>query len=185
MNPLRTRWSWLLLPAALLTVVAMASCSTTWPRRDPSGEVLPTVRGTSLADELITLPEVAQGQPLLLLIGYDQDAQFDLDRWLLALDQVGWTTLSYEVPTIPGMIPRLLSGTIDGGMRRGIPQEDWASVVTVYGDAARLAEFTGNEDGLTGRVVLLDGDGKVVFFHDRGFSVGSLKRLQAARAELD
>lgn len=170
--------------ALLLALLTTAACGTTWPRRDPTGEVLPSVRGTSLADEHVTLPDVARGEPLLLLIGYDQDAQFDLDRWLLALDQVGWQTRSYEVPTIPGLFPRLLRGTIDGGMRRGIPAEDWASVVTVYGDAAQLAEFTGNEDGLTGRIVLLDGDGRVAFFHDRGFSVGTLKRLQAARAAL-
>lgn len=56
--------------------------------------------------------------------------------------------------------------------------------MTVYGDAATLARFTGNEDGLPGRIVLLDRDGRVVFFHDRGFPIGTLKRLQAARDAL-
>ena len=70
-------------------------------------------------------------------------------------------------------------------MRRGSPAEDWAGVVTLYGDAAKLAAFTGNDDGLTGRVVLLDGEGRVVFFHDRGYSVGKLRELQAARAAID
>jgi hypothetical protein len=172
--------------ALLLAGVAatLASCSTTWPRRDPTGEVFPTVAGTSLAGDAVTLPAVGAGAPLLLLIGYDQDAQFDLDRWLFGLDQAGWRIRTYEVPTLPGLVPRLLAGTIDGGMRRGIPAEDWASVVTVYGDGARIAEFTGNEDGLTGRVLLLDGAGKVVFSHDRGFSVTMLKALQAAAARL-
>jgi hypothetical protein len=170
----------LLLPFLFMT----AACSTTWPRRDPVGERLPSVSGTSLRGDAVTLPDSFAGAPLLLLIGYDQDAQFDLDRWLLALDQIGWRTKALEVPTLPGLFPRLLSGTIDGGMRRGIPTEDWASVVTVYGDAAKIAAFTGNEDGLTGRVLLLDAAGTVVFAHDRGFSVGSLKALQAALAAL-
>jgi hypothetical protein len=91
---------------------------------------------------------------------------------------------TFEVPTLPGLVPRLLAGTIDGGMRRGIPAEDWASVVTVYGDGARIAEFTGNEDGLTGRIVLLDRAGKVVWFHDRGFSVAQLKALLTAAGSL-
>jgi hypothetical protein len=181
MAPLRAR-SWLL--PALILLVTTTACRSTWPRRDPTGEPLPTVAGNSLAGEAITLPAVAAGAPLLLLIGYDQDAQFDLDRWLFALDQAGWATRTYEVPTLPGMVPRLLRGTIDQGMRRGIPAEDWAAVVTVYDDAAALAEFTGNDDGLTGRVLLLDGDGRVRFFHDRGYSVGTLKRLLAARAAL-
>lgn len=184
MNLPRRRWLWLALRLMLLAVLSAGSCQSTWPRRNPTGERLPTVRGTSLADTAVELPGVAQGEPLLLLIGYDQDAQFDLDRWLFGLDQAGWTTKSFEVPTLPGMVPRLIGNMIDGGMRRGIPKEDWASVVTVYQDGAKLAEFTGNDDGLTGRIMLLDQGGKVVFFHDRGYSVGTLKKLLEARQGL-
>jgi hypothetical protein len=119
----------------LLLLTLLTSCSTTWPRRDPTGEVFPTVTGTSLAGDAVTLPTLGAGAPLLLLIGYEQEAQFDLDRWLLGLDQAGWRVRTFEVPTLPGLFPRLLAGTIDSGMRRGIPAEDWASVVTVYGDA--------------------------------------------------
>ena len=176
------RWLWLLLPATALTLLATSSCSTTWPRRDPSGEILPTVTGTSLADEPVTLPDFGGGEPLLLLVGYVQAAQFDLDRWLLGLDQLGWKTRTLEVPTLPGMLPRMFRGFIDGGMRRGIPEEDWAAVVTVYGEAHKLAEFTGNEGTNNGRILLLDGDGRVVFYHDRGYSVASLNKLVAARA---
>ena len=75
-------------------------------------------------------------------------------------------------------------GTIDGGMRRGIPEEDWGLVVTVYGDAEQIARFTGNADSLPGRIVLLDESGEVAFFHDRGYSVGTLRRLQAALTTL-
>ena len=73
---------------------------------------------------------------------------------------------------------------IDSGMRSGIPEEDWAAVVTVYEEADKLAAFTGNEAGRNGRVLLLDGEGQVVFYHDRGYSVGSLKKLVAARDAL-
>ncbi|MCU0863142.1 MAG: hypothetical protein MUC36_05070 [Planctomycetes bacterium] len=175
---------WMLVPLLLAVAIASVSCGTTYPRRDPTGEPFPTVTGTSLAGTELQLPAAGNGAPLLLLVGYEQEAQFDLDRWLLGLDATGWRVRTFEVPTLPGLFPRLLAGTIDGGMRRGIPAEDWASVVTVYGDAAAIAAFTGNDDGLTGRVLLLDGAGKVVFFHDRGFSVGSLQRLQQALAAL-
>lgn len=83
------------------------------------------------------------------------------------------------------MVPRMISGTIDGGMRRGIPEEDWGGVVTLYGDdAASVAAFTGDADGLTGRALLLDENGRVAFFHDRGYSVGTLMQLREALAEL-
>ena len=178
------RWLWLLLPASIATLLATSSCSTTWPRRDPSGETLPRVTGTSLSDQQVTFPDVADGAPLLLLIGYVQSAQFDIDRWLLGLDQLGWKTKTFEVPTLPGMMPRMFAGFIDGGMRSGIPEEDWAAVVTVYEEGHKLAQFTGNEGSRNGRVLLLDGAGKVAFYHDRGYSVGSLKKLVAARDAL-
>ena len=170
--------------SALLLALAATSCSSTWPRRDPTGEVFPTVTGESLAGATVTLPAVGAGAPLLLLVGYEQETQFDLDRWLLALDQAGWRVTTFEVPTLPGMMPRLFAGFIDGGMRRGIPQEDWAGVVTLYGDATPVARFTGNDDPLPGRVLLLDGEGKVAFFHDRALSVGTLRRLEPARDAL-
>lgn len=87
---------WMLVPLLLAVGLATASCGTTWPRRDPTGEPFPTVTGNSLAGEPVQLPAVGAGAPLLLL----------------------------------------------------------------------------------------DGDGRVVFCHDRGFSVGSLQRLQQARAAL-
>ena len=165
-------------------LIAATSCSTTYERRNPVGERFPSVVGESLDGREVRLPEVGAGAPLLLLIGYDQETQFDLDRWLFGLNDAQVDVRLFEVPTIPGMIPRLISGTIDGGMRRGIPEEDWGLVVTVYGDAAQIARFTGNADSLPGRIVLLDGSGEVVFFHDRGYSVGTLRRLQAALARL-
>jgi hypothetical protein len=182
--PMRRAVSFAVAAGAVGLALATGSCSSTWPRRNPTGETFPTVTGASLAGESVTLPAAGAGAPLLLLVGYEQESQFDLDRWLLALDQAGWQVRTLEVPTLPGMMPRLFAGYIDGGMRRGIPQEDWAGVVTLYGDAAPVARFTGNEDGLPGRVLLLDGEGKVVFFHDRGFSVGTLRRLEAARDAL-
>lgn len=173
---------WIL--TALALVMAAASCRSTYPRRNPTGEAFPTVRGEALDGTAVVLPEVGRGAPLLLLVGYEQNTQFDLDRWLLGLSEAGVRVRAYEVPTLPGLLPGLASGWIDGGMRRGIPKEDWGGVVTVYGDAKAIAQFTGNADGLPGRVILLDRNGVVAWFHDRGYSVGALRALLAAVAAL-
>ncbi len=178
------RKQFLLCTAVLAVAALLASCGSTWPRRDPTGEVFPTVSGTALDGSRVTLPAAAAGEPLLLLVGYKQETQFDIDRWLLALAQADLRVKVLELPTIPGMFPRMFSGAIDAGMRRGIPDEDWQSVVTLYGDAAPVARFTGNADGLPGRVLLLDREGRVAFFHDRGFSVGTLRRLQEVLAAI-
>ncbi|MHC4339157.1 MAG: hypothetical protein ACYSX0_02935 [Planctomycetota bacterium] len=173
-----SRFLCLLLLVAL--TISGLGCGSTYTQRDPSGQVFPSVKGTSLQGEEFSIPEAFAGEPVLLLVGYEQDTQFDIDRWLLGLTQAGIKVRAYELPTIPGLAPQMFSGTIDDGMRSGIPSEDWGGVITVYGDGGTIAEFTGNENKLPGRVLLLDAEGRVIFFHDRGYSVGTLQRLRDA-----
>jgi len=173
--------------AALMVAVAgvlAAGCRSTYERRDPTGESFPAVTGNALDGREVRIPAAFAGSPVLLLIGYQQNTQFDLDRWVMGMTMAGISVPTYEVPTIPGLVPGMFSGYIDGGMRRGIPQEDWGAVVTVYGDGDEIAKFTGNADGLPGRIVLLDKEGRVAFFHDRGYSAGTLEKLRAAIAAL-
>lgn len=96
-----------------------------------------------------------------------------------------------EVPTIPGLVTSLASGWIDDGMRSGIPREDWGAVVTLYGGAADpVAEFTGTENGRNARVLVLDRQGRVGWFTDRGYSASQaievaalLQTLRGEKAE--
>ena len=162
---------------------ALASCSSTIKNRDPVGQVFPSVTGESLSGEKVSLPPSSGST--ILLIGYVQKAQFDADRWIYGLLQAGIAARIIELPTIPGIFPNVISGSIDSGMKSGIPSEDWASVVTLYGSGARtVVEFTGNETPRNIRVALLDGAGRVRWFHDRGFSAGKLIELQKTAATL-
>ncbi|MEO0480391.1 MAG: hypothetical protein AAF196_12995 [Planctomycetota bacterium] len=179
----RTRVLWLASAALLaLALASMQSCSST-PRRDPTGERFPTVEGEALSGETVTVPDDLLGAPALLMVGYLQKTQFDLDRWLTGLEfakrdgRLPADLQVREMPTIENLFARMAGGFIDEGMRGGIPKEDWSAVVTVYGDASSIVEFTGDEDGNNGRVLLLDREGTVVWFHDRGFSSGKLGEL--------
>jgi len=163
--------------------LALASCRSVVPNRDPLGEGFPVVSGTSLSGERFTMPADLR-PPTVLLVGYVQRAQFDLDRWLFGLLSADLGVPIYEVPTVEGLVPRLMSGWIDSGMRGGIPEEDWPAVITVYGDAASIVAFTGNEAAQNGRVLVLDADGKVRFFRGRGFSAGTLAKLVEACRKL-
>ena len=115
---------------------------------------------------------------VVLLLGYKQDSQFDIDRWLIGLDMTETKIKACEIPTIQGLIPRMFKSSIDNGMRKGIPKELWGGVITIYGDGATVQEFTGNQNPNNARVLLLDKDGKVIYFHDRGFSVQALNELR-------
>lgn len=174
-------------PALLALVLSPLACGgePTLPAGEPVGKPFPAAEGQSLAGETVRIPADFAGEPVLLLLGYVQDAQFDADRWLFGLLDAGLGLRFFEVPTIKGFVPGLLRRSIDSGMRGGIPQEDWGSVVTLYGErAAEVVRFTGNERPQNVRAVLLDGDGVVRWFHDRGYSAGKLIELRAALAEL-
>ena len=174
-----------LVPIIFMTAALfLNSCATTYTNRDVIGEIFPSVEGTSLEDEEIKIPEYFKGSTVVIILGYKMDSQFDIDRWLIGLDQTQTDIKVYEIPTIQGLFPRMFSTFIDEGMRSGIPKELWGGVITIYGDGAELQEFTGNENPNNARVILLDNQGKIFYFHDRGFSVQELNKLRAKIEEL-
>ena len=178
---LSSKRRWLLAAGLLLlsAVLVVPSCSTTYPNRDPQGEPFPTVVGESLEEVRTELPAAFAGQPVVLLVGYEQNTQFDIDRWAMGLIQAGVGARLVEVPTIPSLVASWASGWIDDGMRSGIPEEDWGAVVTIYGDAAKpIAELTGTENGRNARILVLDAAGRIAWFDDQGYSVA--KAMQVA-----
>jgi len=165
--------------AASVIAVVPAGCSSPIPNRNPVGETFPVVSGRSLEDAPVDLPAAVSGEPAVLLVGYLQDAQFDIDRWALGLAQSGTGVRRMEVPAVGGWFPAMfLQPTIDDGMRAGIPERDWPAVVTLYGDdAERVRTFTGTERGRNARVLLLDDRGVVRWFRDDGYSPANLLEM--------
>ncbi|SET85038.1 hypothetical protein [Thalassotalea agarivorans] len=168
-----------------LCCMFLMACSSKYPNQDVTNQMFPQVTGESLEKEAKTLPDDYSGKPVLLLVGYVQDSQFDIDRWLIGLDMTQTRVAAVEVPTIQGMFPRMFSTMIDNGMRRGIPKELWGGVVTVYEDGATVQQFTGNESPNNARILLLDKTGKIVYFYDRGFSVDALNAVRETLATLN
>ena len=167
--------------AIIAAALILTGCSSPI-KVDPAsliGKTFPTVRGETLEKQPRTLPTDVAGKPALLFVGYKQSTQFDIDRWMVGILQLKTPIAFYEVPTIAGMLPGMFANQIDDGMRGGIPKELWAGVITVYRDAGRIEAFTGTENPMPARVILLDATGKVLWFHDRGFSPVLLQELDA------
>jgi cytochrome oxidase Cu insertion factor (SCO1/SenC/PrrC family) len=142
------------------------------------GESLIEFEGESLAGEPTSMPQAFAGQNTLLLFGYVHKSQFDIDRWLIGLDQTNTPVAVYEIPTIKGMFPQMFSTVFDNAMREGIPKEIWKGVITVYKDGDKVQKYTGNLKPKNARVLLLDAQGQVIHFYDRGFSVDALNAVR-------
>ncbi len=146
--------------------------------------MFPTVQGESLNKEKITLPDHYKGKNTLLLIGYQQKTQFDIDRWILGVLQADIPVEIVEVPTIAGMMPQMVQGFINNGMRSGIPSADWGAVVTVYEDAPKIIQALGNERPQSAYAVLLDRQGKILWTSNIGYSAGQILELKKLVASL-
>ncbi|MBF7074271.1 hypothetical protein ISG33_12765 [Glaciecola sp. MH2013] len=143
------------------------------------GDKMISVVGESLEGTQVSIPEDFKGNKTLLIFGFIHKSQFDIDRWLIGLDMTQTKVDVYEIPTLKGMFPEMFSVFIDDAMREGIPKEIWKGVLTVYGDGEEVQRFTGNQKPKNARVMLLDENGTVIHFYDRGFSVDALNDLRA------
>jgi hypothetical protein len=162
-----------------LALLLLTGCSTQYPNKNITGQIFPTVVGQTLEKKSLTIPNDFTDDLTLLLIGYVQNSQFDIDRWLIALDVTDTRVKVYEVPTIQGLFPQMFSTFIDNGMRSGIPKPLWQGVVTIYDDGEQVQAFTGNENISNARVVLLNNKGEILYFYDQGFAVEALNEIRA------
>lgn len=164
--------------ASVLTLT-LTACNSTYPNQNPVNQPFPSVKGASLEEQPMQIPQDLPDEKVLLLLGYVQDAQFDIDRWLIGLDMTQTEVKAYELPAIQGMLPRMFKTQIDDGMRRGIPKEMWGGVITIYADGDRLQQFTGNENPNNARVILLNEQREIIYFYDRGFAVAALNEVRS------
>jgi len=166
--------------STFLFSLLLSACSTQYQNQSLLGKTLPDLQGESLAKEAVAIPHDFSDPMSLLLVGYQQKTQFDIDRWLIALDMTNTEIPTYELPAIQGFVPRLFETQINNGMRNGIPKALWKGVITLYEDGETLQAFTGNEKANNARVLLINRKGKILYFYDQGFSVSALNALRDA-----
>jgi hypothetical protein len=162
----------------ILISLICGGCSSATIAPNESIKIFPTVTATRLSGESIKIPDDLSGNPAILLIGYEQKAQFDIDRWLLGILDSSISATVIELPTIKGMIPGALSELIDNGMRSGIPKEDWYSVATVYDDAETIINAVGNERPRSAHVILLNKEGEILWNYYDGYSARVMLELK-------
>lgn len=163
---------------SILSIAFVACSSKVSTPQNVQNSLFPKVQGNTLSKQPVTLPDNYLGKVTLLLIGYTQKAQFDIDRWILGALQADIKAEIVEVPTIAGMMPQMVQSFIDNGMRSGIPKSDWASVVTVYEDAPKIIQALGNERSQSAYVVLLNQEGRIIWTSNIGYSATQILELK-------
>jgi hypothetical protein len=130
----------------------------------------PTVSGSNLLRQKITLPQDFQGKFNLVFIPFEQWHQMEVNSWMpLAseLEQKFEGLLYYELPTIQsrGSFSKIF---INEGMRAGIPDPKTRErTITLYLDKAKFRASLDMQDESHIYVLVIDRQGNE-FFRARG-----------------
>jgi hypothetical protein len=169
----------------LVLLTFLVACSSKVPAPSSLPEQFPVVAGESLTKEEVEIPAAYLGKPVVYLIGLKQKAQFDIDRWILGMLQLETPATIVELPTIQGMPASMVSELITGGMRKGIPENEWSSVITLFDDDAdTIVNQFGNERPQSAYVVLVDKNGSIRWFYNNGYSGANMQTLDKAVRQL-
>jgi hypothetical protein len=128
--------------------------------------VFPTVNGSNLLREKLTLPRDFQGKFNLVFIPFEQWQQMEVDSWMdLAneLEQQYDGLVYYELPTIQSR-NTFYKIFINEGMRAGIPSPKTRErTITLYLDKADFRAALDMTDEQHIYVLLVDRQGREIF----------------------
>jgi len=128
--------------------------------------IFPTVSGSNLLREKLTLPQDFQGKLNLIFIPFEQWQQMEVDSWMplaRALEEQFDNLFYYELPTIQTR-NSFYKMFINEGMRAGIPNPKTRErTITLYMDKAdfRTALDMADEEHIY--VLVVDRQGKELF----------------------
>lgn len=132
------------------------------------GEPFPTISGTLLTGEELTVPEDLLGSVSVLLLGWDYAARLQVEEWTRYLGDTfaGYPEMAVLImPMIDGA-GRLLRGVINASMQRGTPEAEQSHVLTVFGDLRALRRRLGVDDARRVQVFVLGRTGRVAWHAD-------------------
>jgi hypothetical protein len=104
----------------------------------PTSKKMPPVKAETLAEREVTLPQDLPGEKTLILMAFEQAQQKNVNTWVAGMNLADNPIPWIETPVIDPK-NRLFRAFIQGGMRRGIPeQKDRERTITLFTDRAAL-----------------------------------------------
>jgi hypothetical protein len=167
--------------AFLLLGNAIATAQTLRP-----GTTIPPIKGTTLEDQDIILPNAVRGKVTLLIITFSKAAG-ELGRgwndpFLKDYPQDDKVT-SYAIAMLED-VPSLLRGMVRGGIKRGVPLSMRPRFLTVNQDETQWKQYVGLKDDKLPYLIMFDGNGQVQWIHHGAFDPAVYRELKVRIAEL-
>jgi hypothetical protein len=168
---------------ALMALIAggMACAQTLQP-----GSPLPQIKGTSLDDQEITLPDAAAGKVTLLIITFSKAAGERARSWndpfFKDYPQDDKVT-SFAIAMLED-VPSLLRGMVRGGIKRGVPAPMRRRFLTVIKGEAEWRKHAGVQDDKDAFLLLLDGKGRMQWMHHGQFEQTVYDALKRRMTEI-
>lgn len=127
----------------------------------------PEVRAENLLGESFLIPDDLPGEIRVIFVAFQQRQQPQVNTWLAVGDslEASYSGLRYfEFPTISWPY-RVMKPIIDNGMRGGIPSpEARARTITLFTNVSRFVEATGLSGTNEIATLVLDPQGRIVWF---------------------
>ncbi|MBI3131802.1 MAG: hypothetical protein HYZ13_10795 [Acidobacteria bacterium] len=140
--------------------------------------LLPDLHGTALDGTALVFPRDLPPMATVLLFGYQHEARQDLGLWKRALDAAGIPWMSLPVAQ-EGTPPEALE-RIALAMKQHSAERDWAHTILVHEGGTALLMATGWVPDAFAKVLLVDGDGEVLYHHAGPYSDEAVERLTAS-----
>ena len=140
----------------------------------------PRVSGENLKGKRFEFPNDFTSGRTLVLFAYEQEQADILSSWVNGVDLLNRQIEWYETPVIATPL-QLGSFFIDGGMRKGIPDERIQErVVTLYTDRNKFSESLGILFDIHGAyAMVVERDGKVIGYVQGAYSTDGAKKIKS------
>jgi len=130
-----------------------------------SGIELPSLEGTALSGESVSLPRDTRGHPAMLIIGFSKAASKITRPWLEgcrapAVKSSGAGVNCYDVRMLED-VPKFFRGMMERGMRNGLPVDLQRQTLLVYSENDAWRRRVGAADDKTAYVIGCDKEGRV------------------------
>jgi hypothetical protein len=123
-------------------------------------ETIPKIETKTVSGKPISLPTAASGKPAVLIFGFSQESDKQIEQWAKSLRAEQLTV--YSIPVLES-VPKLIRGIVASGIRSSTEPAFRDYMAPVFSGEAALKSLVQFKEPKDAYVVLLDATGNILF----------------------